>query len=177
MISEMPDIERFLFTASKVFPKSFSLKTTTVRLRHRVLFNKSCRKLLFYSHLNQRRPSVTFALFWWNRKILLRRSFKENQRHFCETVHSQPLAEQNALRQVMSWNRRAQSFHFCAPHYVCFYELRPPVSVNIFLYCFCSAPHTEPSLLPHVCLGLLSTKYLHIVDKDFLLIHRLFIKI
>jgi len=59
--------------------------------------------------------------------------------------------------------RATQLFRYCWPHYVYFYELRPPVSPRYFIFRIASVllSHTEPTLLPHFCLAffLLSTVY------------------
>jgi len=67
------------------------------------------------------------------------------------------------------------TFSLLPPHHVHFYELRPPVSSRYFIFCISSVllSHTEPTLLPHVCLAffLLSTVYSY-SRQEFLTMHR-----
>jgi len=88
------------------------------------------------------------------------------------------VAHANAQRSCspLVYTRAAQPFRYCRPHYVCFYELRPPVSSRYFIFCPAAVllSHTEPTLLPHVCLAffLLSTVYSYTASKEFLIVYR-----
>ena len=69
--------------------------------------------------------------------------------------------------------REAQPFRYCRPHYIYFYELRPPVSSVYFIFCIASVllSHTEPTLFPHVCLAFFLL-YTHTADKEFSIIYQ-----
>jgi len=61
------------------------------------------------------------------------------------------------LQSPLCYIRCAQVFRCCRSHYVCFYELRPPVRSRYFIFCIAS--------MRLFCR--LSTKHPHKVDKEF----------
>jgi len=63
-----------------------------------------------------------------------------------------------------------RNFFYCRPHYIYFYELRPPMSSRHFCFCIASdlLPRSKPTLLPHVCLSVfLLTIHIHSRQRVF----------
>jgi len=73
-------------------------------------------------------------------------------------------ARSRSLKNAAPFISGAQPLRYCRPHYVYFYELRPPVSSTYFwLFALRLSAYTEPSLLSNVGLVVFSAKHPHTV--------------